>query len=94
MRKALRSLVLLLALLPMAVSAQEEGRSQKEQEKIQAKQDKKKKKDARKAEKELWKQHLDRQDKATAKRLKKNRRRSDRTGQEGYRGSWIERTFR
>lgn len=88
-----RILALLLLVLPMASHAQEAGRSQKEQEKIQARKEKQQKKDAKKAEKELWKQHLARQDKATAKRLKKNRRRSDRKGQEGQGDGWFSRTF-
>lgn len=95
MRRIARLLLPLLLLLfrPLTSTAQDDGRSQKEQEKILAKEEKKKKKEARRAEKELFKKHLERQDKATAKRIKRNQRKSDRRGPGGHRDPWIKRVF-
>jgi hypothetical protein len=86
-----RILALLLLAYPLAAPAQDAGRTQKEQVRIQAKQEARKKKEARKDEKERWKRHLSHQDKATARRLKRNKRRSDRKGHEGQGDSWLSR---
>lgn len=86
-------LILVLA-LPIAATAQEDGRTQKEQERILAKEKKAKKKEQAAYEKEKRKQHLAHQDKATRKRIKKNTRRADRSGTNTHRDRWIERVFR
>jgi len=91
-----RSLLLLLLplLLPLTLSAQEEGRTRREQEKIQAKQEQQEKKDAQAAEKELRQRHLALQDKATRKRMKQHDRRADKHGTGRHRDPWIKRVFR
>ena len=86
-------LILVLA-LPIAATAQEDGRTQKEQERILAKEKKAKKKEQAAYEKEKRKQHLAHQDKATRKRMKRNKRSSDRNGPRGHRDPFLQRLFR
>ena len=71
-----RIIMIILAFLPLLVSAQSEGISAKDQKKIQAKKEKERAKEAKQAEKDLMKRHLEIQDKKTRKRIKKNQRKS------------------
>ncbi|MBS1943536.1 MAG: hypothetical protein JST38_21945 [Bacteroidetes bacterium] len=85
-------LVLLMALAVPALHAQE-GISKKQQEKIQARKKKEDKKEVKKEEKRLYKQHLDNQDKATRKRMKRHKRRADNQGNTGHRDPFLRRLF-
>jgi hypothetical protein len=85
MKSMLRVGMMLLVLawsLP-AVHGQE-GISRKQQEKNLAKKAKEEKKETIRREKEGKKRHLELQDKATRKRMKKNTKRADRKGSDGH----------
>lgn len=85
-------LVILLALAAPYAKAQE-GISKAQQDKIQARKKKDDKKDVRKEEKRLYKQHLANQDKATRKRMKRNKRRAEGQGNTGHRDPFLRRLF-
>lgn len=76
--------ILLMACLPLLVVGQDKGIGEKEQLKIQAKKEKEQAKGAKQAEKELMKHHLAIQDKKTAKRIKRNQKKSK--GQKHHQG--------
>ncbi len=84
-------LVLLMAFAAPVLHAQE-GISKKQQEKIQAKK-KNDKKEVKKEEKRLYKLHLEHQDKATRKRMKRHKRRADNQGNNGHRDPFLRRLF-
>ncbi len=85
--------LLLLAVAPLLVQAQEEGISRRKQEKLQAKKERNDKKAVQKEEKRLAKKHLENQDKATRKRMKRNKRRADKGGSGAHRDPWPRRWF-
>lgn len=90
--RRLLMLVLLTAASSVAIQAQE-GITKKQAEKNLAR----KAKDERKAKarkvKEERKRHLDIQDKATRKRIKRNTKRADRHGNGPHRDGWLRRTL-
>lgn len=89
-----RSVVALaLVLAPMLLHAQEEGLSRRKQEKLLAKKERAEKKAVKKEEKRLAKKHLANQDKATRKRMKRNKRRADNGGSHAHRDPWPRRWF-
>jgi len=94
MLKQLRSLLLIVSLvgLPFAGLAQD-GISQKQQEKILAKKEKDDKKAKVRKEKEDRKRHLEIQDKAARKRIRRNTKRADRGGSGAHRDPWPGRIF-
>lgn len=87
--------MLLVVLLgaPALVHAQEEGLSRKKQEKLLAKKERDDAKEVKKEEKRIAKKHLENQDKATRKRMKRNKKRADRGGQHAHRDPWPRRWF-
>jgi hypothetical protein len=95
LRSLLHRLLLLVALLgaPVFVHAQEEGLSRKKQEKLLAKKERDDAKEVKKEEKRIAKKHLENQDKATRKRMKRNKKRADRSGQNPHRDPWPRRWF-
>jgi hypothetical protein len=94
LRKWLGVLVLGTVLLgvPTNGSAQD-GISRKQQEKTLAKKAKEDKKAKVRKEKEDRKRHLNNQDKATRKRMKRNTKRADRHGSDPHRDGFFRRTF-
>jgi hypothetical protein len=82
----------LLLGLPCASIAQD-GISQKQQEKILAKKGKDDKKAKARKEKDDRKRHLEIQDKAARKRIKRNTKRADRGGSGSHRDPWPRRWF-
>ncbi|MBV6403491.1 MAG: hypothetical protein IT228_10615 [Flavobacteriales bacterium] len=92
MRLPAWTLLLLLALAPAAVRAQE-GIGQKEAERMQARKEKEERKQLARQKREDLRHHLKIQDKATRKRLKRHTRRADRRGSGLHRDSWFRRTF-
>jgi hypothetical protein len=86
-------LLLLLAAAPAAPVVAQDGISKKQAEKNLAR----KARDDRKAKarkvKDDRKRHLDIQDKATRKRIKRNTRRADRRGSGRHRDGFLRRTF-
>lgn len=90
-----------LLTLPLVAHAQDgdgggnsAGISRKQQERNLAKKERKDKKSLAKEEKRLLKQHRQHQDKATRKRMKRNKRSSDRNGPRGHRDPLLQRLFR
>ncbi|MBL7952036.1 MAG: hypothetical protein JNM62_09975 [Flavobacteriales bacterium] len=81
-----------LAVAPVSVAAQD-GISQKQQEKILAKKAKDEKKQKARQEKEDRKRHLNNQDKATRKRIKRHTKRAGRHGSDQHRDGFFHRTF-
>ena len=75
------------------VSTAQDGITQKQAEKAQARKAKEKKKEKAKAEKELKARHMDIQDKATRKRLKKHNKRADKGGSGQHRDPFFQRIF-
>lgn len=95
LRQLLRTLALVLltvAATPMVVHAQE-GISKQKQEKIQARKKKDDAKEVKKEEKRIAKKHLENQDKATRKRMKRHKRRADKQGNTGHRDPFLRRLF-
>lgn len=98
----LRLLLLIsLATLPAITFAQEAdggggksaGISKRQQEKAQAKKARREKKDVAREEKRLLKLHMKHQDKATRKRMKREKRRADNHGQGQHRDPFLRRLF-
>lgn len=87
---ALISSVLMVA--PTITNAQD-GISRKKQEKLLEKKAKDDKKQKARKEKEDRKRHLNNQDKATRKRMKRNTKRADRHGSDQHRDGFFRRTF-
>lgn len=85
-------LILLVSLAVPPAQAQA-GISRKQQEKIQRQKARKDAKAVKLEEKHLLKEHLQHQDKATRKRMKKHRRGALRQGQEGQREPFPKRLF-
>lgn len=83
---------MLLVGLPYAGTAQA-GISQKQQEKILAKKMKDDKKAKARKEKDDRKRHLEIQDKAARKRIRRNTKRADRGGSGAHRDPWPRRWF-
>jgi hypothetical protein len=79
---------------PLMSQAQEEGISQRKQEKILAKKEREEKKQKIKQDKENREHHLNLQDKATRKRMKKHGKRADRHGSGAHRDGFLSRMFR
>lgn len=79
---------------PLMSQAQEEGISQRKQEKILAKKEREEKKQKIKQDKENREHHLNLQDKATRKRMKKHGKRADRHGSGAHRDGILSRMFR
>ena len=101
--RAIRTILLFSALLFAAGAHAQDaegeggksaGMSKKQQEKHLAKKERKDKKSLAKEEKRLLKQHRQHQDKATRKRMKRNKRSSDRNGPRGHRDPFLQRLFR
>ncbi|HPF89138.1 MAG: hypothetical protein H6590_08210 [Flavobacteriales bacterium] len=94
MRRRLAYLLLLIGLsaAPVVSSAQD-GISRKKQERIQAKKAKDEKKAKARQERDDRKRHLDIQDKATRKRIKRHTKRADRRGSGPHRDGFFRRTF-
>lgn len=93
-RKLLHLLAVLLLLFAAApVLHAQEGISKQKQEKIQARKKKDDKKDVKREEKRLYKQHLENQDKATRKRMKRHKRRAEKQGNTGHRDPFLRRLF-
>lgn len=94
MSKWLAYILLLFSLsaVPMVSTAQD-GISRKKQERIQAKKAKDEKKAKARQERDDRKRHLDIQDKATRKRIKRHTKRADRRGSGPHRDGFFRRTF-
>ena len=93
--KLIRILVLVLlasVAAPMVAHAQE-GISKQKQEKLLAKKKRDDVKEVRKEEKRIAKKHLENQDKATRKRMKRHKRRADKQGNAGHRDPFLRRLF-
>lgn len=95
LRRALPYIISLLTVFvaPHSSIAQDEGISQAKQEKLQARKEKKDTKEVKKEEKRLLKEHRRHQDKATQKRMKRNKRRADKHGNDPHRDPWPRRWF-
>jgi hypothetical protein len=95
MRHVLIIPVLLFALFsaPVGLNAQAAGISAAKQEKMLAKKEKKDVKEVKKKEKQYLKEHMRHQDKATQKRMKRHKRRSDKNGGRAQRDPWPQRWF-
>lgn len=87
-------LVAAVAMGPLAAHAQDEGISQRKQEKILARKERDEKKQKAKQDKENRERHLNLQDKATRKRMKKHGKRADRHGSGAHRDGFFSRLFR
>lgn len=94
-RYTLHRFLLLVALIGASAHAhaQDEGLSQKKQEKQLAKKERTDGKEVKKEEKRIAKKHLENQDKATRKRMKRNKKRADRNGNNPHRDPWPARWF-
>ncbi len=94
MRKwcSILALAVSLMVVPGATKAQE-GISRKQQERIQAKKAKDEKKAKARQERDDRKRHLNIQDKATRKRIKRHTKRADRRGSGPHRDGFFRRTF-
>jgi Flp pilus assembly protein TadB len=94
MRKwcSILALAVSLMVVPGAAKAQE-GISRKQQERIQAKKAKDEKKAKARQERDDRKRHLNIQDKATRKRIKRHTKRADRRGSGPHRDGFFRRTF-
>lgn len=86
-------LVGLVLIAAPANSSAQDGISRKQQEKILAKKAKEEKKQKARKAKEDRKRHLDNQDKATRKRIKRNTKRAGRHGSDQHRDGFFRRTF-
>lgn len=94
MLKLLRYLFLAMLLLGLPYTgAAQDGISQKQQEKILAKKKKDDKKAKARKEKDDRKRHLEIQDKAARKRIRRNTKRADRGGSRAHRDPWPRRWF-
>lgn len=69
------------------------GISKRQQEKSQAKKARREKKEVAREEKRLLKLHMKHQDKATRKRMKRDKRRADTHGQGQHRDPFLRRLF-
>ncbi len=76
-----------------ANSSAQEGISRKQAERMQVKKAKEEKKAKARKVKEDRKRHLNNQDKATRKRMKRNTKRADRHGSDPHRDGFFQRTF-
>ncbi|MCC6542717.1 MAG: hypothetical protein IT225_10895 [Flavobacteriales bacterium] len=94
MRKwcSILALAVSLMVVPGAAKAQE-GISRKQQERIQAKKAKDEKKAKARQERDDRIRHLNIQDKATRKRIKRHTKRADRRGSGPHRDGFFRRTF-
>lgn len=86
-------LVALLAFTAAPPVAAQAGVGRKQQERIQRKKEKKGAVNVKKEEKRLLKKHLDSQDRATRKRMKRHKRRSEGQGSAGHRDPFLRRLF-
>lgn len=82
-----------VATVPLASHAQEEGISRKQQERILAKKAKEQKKEKAKQDKAGRERHLAIQDKETRKRMKRQNRRAERSGSGPHRDGFLTRLF-
>ncbi|MBP8823857.1 MAG: hypothetical protein KBH07_09445 [Flavobacteriales bacterium] len=94
LRLLLRTVFLLLLTTGASTVAQgQAGIGQRDQERIQEKKQKTDAKEVKKEEKRLRKKHLSNQDKATRKRMKRNKRRAGKQGNSGHRDPFLRRLF-